>query len=71
MEWISIKDELPRHKQEIKFKGAFPFECKGFFENTPEGGYIFWHKNYDKKKIYQIYGVTHWMPLPKIPEKDD
>ena len=70
MEWISIEDSLPEHLQEIKFKGKFPFDCNGFFEKT-ESGYIFFHNNSEKKKIYHIYGVTHWMPLPSPPEKPD
>ena len=69
MEWISVKDRLPDHNQEIRFKGMFPFECEGFFEKT-EKGFTFFHKSTDIKKIYSIYGITHWMPLPKLPNEN-
>ena len=69
MEWISVKNELPNDKQEVVFKGHFPLECAGFFERS-ESGYEFFHLS-KFKKIYSIYGVTHWMPLPSPPEKQD
>ncbi len=68
MDWISTKDSLPTHMQDVIFKGKFPFKCIGFFEKT-ENGYTFFHKS-NEKKIYHIYGVTHWMPIPKPPLED-
>ncbi len=58
-EWISVKDSLPEDKQEVIFKGPFPCPMKGFFEKT-EKGYKFFFKTVNSKKIYEIYGTTHW-----------
>lgn len=65
--WISVKDRLPLDKEKIIFKGNFPLICKGMFEKS-ENGYEFLHVNEEAKKLYHIYGVTHWMPLPEPPK---
>ncbi len=70
MEWIECSDRLPDHLQSVKFKVNLPFECEGFFEKNEEGGYQFFHKSIvSEKKIYSIYGVTHWMPLSEPPNE--
>jgi Protein of unknown function (DUF551) len=64
MEWISVKERLPIHNQRVKFKGGFPYEMNGIFEKS-ENGYEFIHIN-SKKKVYHMYGVTHWMSSPDL-----
>lgn len=57
-DWIRVEDQLPKHLQDVKFKGRFPYDGVGFFEKT-ENGYSFYFKT-SENKIYQTYGVTHW-----------
>ena len=66
--WISVKEKLPHDKQKVVFKGSFPFTCQGFFEKT-EKGYSFF--NLSGKKIYHIYGVTHWKELDEPARNRD
>jgi hypothetical protein len=68
MEWISVEDRLPSHMQKIEFKGLFPCSFKGSFKKE-EDGYQFFFTNIKSNEIYNIYGVTHWMPLPELPKK--
>jgi len=66
MQWIKCSDRLPEPGEKVKFKGSFPFELQGLFEKS-ENGYEFLAVNEKLKKIYHIYGVTHWMRiLPKV-----
>lgn len=64
-EWISIKDNLPKHKQDIifyvkdrerSFAGVFVASKKDPFHEALDG----W--NFIDEEI------THWMPLPQPPE---
>jgi len=52
MEWISVKDELPKDSSHVL--------C------ATNGRYImtqlFFHH------LYKDLGITHWMPTPKPPE---
>lgn len=66
MEWISVKEKLPDNNQNIKFNGTFPFKGEGFFLKYLDG-YDFFHIS--SNRIFQVYGVTHWMPLPEPPKE--
>ena len=62
MDWISIKDKLPEVNKEV-------IVCAE--DNT-----YWWGIITDSGNFYVRYGdgwagkiVTHWMPLPKIPER--
>jgi hypothetical protein len=75
MEWISVKDRLPNHGEEVeflhhgyRFKGKFinnPFPFIDPFSNTH---YPDWHfvGSQGNGKVTTIH-VTHWMPLPEPP----
>jgi hypothetical protein len=69
-EWIHVEDSLPEHNQKVKCKGSFPFEVTGFFHKYAHYlGYSFFSRNEESKNIIEIYGVNHWMPLPKEPNE--
>lgn len=62
MEWISIKDELP--KNESQFIGYYLSKYNG--SNCIYTCYYKDDKFYDD--LIDITGeLTHWMPLPNIP----
>jgi len=68
MEWIDIKERLPKDQQIVEVKLPFPFKpmCK-FFKT--EKGYFFYMASRFDDDFHEIYGVTHWMPLPETPEE--
>ena len=73
MSWISVKDHLP----ELKLHNYFSQESDPVL--ATDGKVIFvayflfaegefeakWKKS--GRDFYDFYGVTHWMPLPKLP----
>ena len=69
MEWVSVKDRLPEEdeneyilftdRQSVFFGRYYYRNChKKECLWKPENGYI-----------HQSSEITHWMPLPKPPEK--
>ena len=69
-QWISVKDRLPEDGDEVLFfvmdwvmKGKY---CKQVpqWEAYLSGGSAHYHKNNG------IEHVTHWMPLPELPEEN-
>jgi len=59
MEWISIKDRLPKeHESVLLFEDKFKTIVYGFWNG--EDFYQTFNGLYD--------GVTHWMPLPQPPK---
>ena len=60
MEWISIKDRLPEHNQEILISDGEFIQLSCFYEWKNESGFSrsTWMK------------ATHWMPLPEPPDEE-
>lgn len=57
--WISVKDRLPDEYENV-LASNFPF------------GIIYVNRLIDKKDGEWLYdGVTHWMPLPPLPEENE
>jgi hypothetical protein len=62
MDWISVKDRLPKHEGY--------YNCKNYMIFC---GYItiaFWYNDKwisDPDEFYTTYEPTHWMPLPEEP----
>ena len=77
--WISVKDEFPKHEQQVWISFIYPSGEKG------QGYAIFDLENKDwfydiestdlisqiqaKKLGYDAADVTHWMPLPEPPKE--
>jgi len=57
-EWISVKDRLPSEGNYLAFLNN-GFVCMAFF--TKENN---WCEMWGTKTL----DVTHWMPLPEIPQ---
>ena len=86
MEWISTEGVLPEFNEKVlllivyqKFDGGAYNEtveiCIGWRENSPEGTdwalgnqRIMW--DYDYNLQFTEDDITHWMPLPNPPEKE-
>jgi hypothetical protein len=65
--WIPVEERMPADSDEYLviqegYKGAIPadFRCGEFFTIRGYG--------YDSE-IRELYGVTHWQPLPAAPEE--
>ena len=76
--WISVKDDLPcNHKELIRKLNIFKPET---VEVLVKINHRFNYKTYPLFRVdYMIfdgdmwkwgrnYGITHWMPIPKLPE---
>ena len=80
MEWINVKDRLPSEdgrylvctKSSIgKFvkiiSYALNYDCP--FSHEWMQGRALWYA-YGEVGDYEIDNVTHWMPLPELPNED-
>lgn len=65
MEWISVKDKLPQEFKRVLVYSDFGIDSKVF-----EGGIFYDGETHCYCPIGKVDGVTHWMPLPKPPEKE-
>jgi hypothetical protein len=66
MDWINVNEELPKEKGRylvctINVTGWSPLEEDVFIANYLYGKWIF--------KGWESNSVTHWMELPKNPNK--
>jgi hypothetical protein len=64
-EWISINDKLPKQFQEV-------LTCRGGFIGNLINVYTYmgnneWEDSYGYWNSAEGEGITHWMPLPKLP----
>lgn len=62
-EWISVKDKMPEHNQEVIITGTS-------LENTFVHGAVYskkWNCFYSTDSIRYDTSVTYWMPLPQPP----
>lgn len=72
-EWISVDERLPDEELN-QIKRLFPGENEVEVLVMIEGAYIATTLYWDGEKFYDetsTYEVTHWMPLPAPPEKED
>lgn len=68
MEWISIKEKLPRQGKVILICYTKYKRPKEICIATRWGSKKDWHFNGDDYQ-FDDSEVTHWMPLPKMPKK--
>lgn len=73
MEWISVKDRLPKYKEDVLLSFERIFSV---LKQDIKIGYRY--KTDDTGESYKIFeehsysvrtDVTHWMPLPKNPQR--
>lgn len=61
-EWISFKDQIPKHNQLIKVKSGTLWHGEGIFQ---DGKFV-----YSWIKGATFGNPTHWMPQPAPPVDD-
>lgn len=60
-EWISVNDRLPDEYENVLTYGE-----------RPSYDVVYVNRLIDKENGEWLYdGVTHWMPLPKIPKENE
>jgi len=64
MEWISVKDRLPEKKH-----GRFLITNGVYVKDS--GWTPYYEDLWGFNEAHDYFVVTHWMPLPKPPEKVD
>lgn len=67
--WISVKDELPEINQDVLI-------CRGHRTGDIISLYTYighdeWEDEYGYWSRTDDEGITHWMPLPEPPEKEN
>ena len=67
MEWISVKDRLPQPNEWDSIITNGKFVCWGHFYEPEKKWYRDACREVEDIKNKRI---THWMPLPKPPEKE-
>ena len=70
MEWISVKDRLPDHGQQVI--GFIPDEFIFTCDYDQELGFCDYWDIETENMYYRPFNdhVTHWMPLPEAPKQD-
>lgn len=68
--WISVEDRLPKEKQKVLV--YMPADERCDHEYICEALYNYaWHGWEDADEPIELEGITHWMPLPQPPRKED
>lgn len=74
MEWISVKDKLPKPKQSVyvldlpkKLLSVGIYKPKEDEDDEILREMFAWTTMHDE--VYMNYDVTHWMPFPELPDE--
>ena len=62
--WISVEERLPNDGEEVLVWVDGGILDVGIWSKRDKG----W---VDASSLQQAFGVTHWMPLPEPPTKED
>ncbi len=72
--WIKCSDRLPIPKQEILFfttnEECYKPIIMGVFILKEDDTQLFQSNSDYQYKNFYMYEVTHWQPLPSLPEKE-
>lgn len=75
-QWISVKDRLPTICEDVLTYSVVPEEIEGedyspvyvgFYEN---GKFYSTYNYYEQDSYISLHYVTHWMPLPSVPNRE-
>lgn len=66
-QWVPVEKVLPKEKQKVLV--YMPADERCDHEYVCEALYNYaWHKWEDADEPIELEGVTHWMPLPQLPQ---
>ena len=66
--WISLKDKFPPLDEEVLVNTLYGMRVFSLTQSAHETSDVYWEDSYG---YYQeIPTVTHWMPLPELPEEE-
>lgn len=69
-DWIPVEEELPKEKQKVLVYMPANELCD--HEYMCEALYNYaWHKWEYADEPIELEGITHWMPLPQPPRKEE
>lgn len=76
MEWTSVNDRLPADNTPVLIVangeimiGAIEWEYPSWEETYQ--AFRYWDCPYNPGQDWEWYNITHWMPLPELPNKED
>ncbi len=69
MEWISVKDRLPEHGQDVIVYGPDGVVAYVTYMANDNLLYTGFYFDVGGEYITLLKGITHWMPLPEPPNK--
>ena len=67
-QWISVKERLPEDISDVLILSKEKKSCVGYYRSSDNDWNMY---NPCCSFHMELHGVTHWMPLPKPPEKAD
>jgi hypothetical protein len=73
MEWIKVKDRLPEFGEEVLLAcvgnrfGTRSIYI-GYLDNIRKSGPVFIEQTSDDDDLTDNNKITHWMPLPDLPD---
>ena len=65
MEWVSVKDNLPKPGQRVRARANIGLIEEVVFITTSDGDY-FWDNGLSN--VWQSYEIKEWQPLPDPPK---
>jgi hypothetical protein len=81
MQWISVKDRLPEIGEVVLLYQTYPkdtaFNCRAdpLERNFTKIGGLRYDENFisyeNQYSDHPLFHISHWMPLPEKPKKDE
>lgn len=63
--WISVEDRLPEANEKVLVVEKYGISCAYLWGGCEKPYFV------DDTEMIEIDNVTHWMPLPPLPENND
>lgn len=70
-QWILVEQELPKEKQKVLAYFSPNEECEHEYACMALYNYGFHHWEDAEDSGIILEGITHWMPMPQPPKKDE
>ncbi len=70
MKWISVEDRLPDSGQDVLLVHMIRDDASSVMSGWRDGTHWFENCYYGKPALVPKEDITHWMPLPSLPESE-